>query len=96
MSTRPSSVSGPLSQLIDGLALSVWRIRMPLIFVGGVFAGGVLMLMALLAIIQSDPSASALAQDLPRSDLSHFFTLAMVLVAGIAFWCGNLLKGRTQ
>lgn len=97
MSTRTSFASELFSHAVDGLTSAVWRIRMPLAFAGGVFAGAVLMFMILIAAIRSDPAVPpALAQELPQHDWSDVITLALVLVAGLAFWCGTLLKGPAR
>lgn len=70
------------------------QLRIPLIFAGGVLAGSLLMFITLIAVLRTDPEVPAsVSQALPDHGWSDVISLSLLLVVGLAFWCGTLLKG---
>lgn len=94
---RPGFFAFFASLILQDVQRAVYQLRMPILFIGGVLYGTLLMFITMCVVLRTDPNTPAsVSASLPQHTWTDVLLLVLLLIAGTAFWAGNLLRARTH
>ena len=83
--------------ILQDVQRAVYQLRMPILFIGGVLYGALLMFITMCAVLRTDATLpTSVSASLSQYTWTNVLSLGVLLITGTAFWAGNLLRSRTH
>lgn len=90
---RPGFFTFFANLIFQDVKHAAYKLRMPLLFISGTLYGALLMFVTMCVVLRTDPSLpTSVSASVPQYTWTDVLSLVALLIAGTAFWAGNLLK----